>query len=149
MANDPYTISHRWFDEVWNRGHEEAIDELLAIDVIGHNLGEGEVRGPAAFRVFWRNMRSAFPDLHIRIEDTIVQGPKAAVRVVLEGTHRGEGLGLPPTGRRVTVGGNLILKVEGGKVVEAWNAWDQLGLLRQLGVVPAAPGGDRFLSAHA
>jgi len=151
MSIDACTVVHRWFDEVWNQGREETIDELSASDAIGHGLGEGstDLRGPAAFKVFWLNVRCALPDVHIGIEDAIVQGSKAVVRVVLEGTHLGEGLGLPPTGRRVSVTGTIIFRIEGGQIAEAWNSWDQLGLLRQLGAIPAPQGPDRFLAAHA
>src|SRR5260370_1842349 len=94
-------------------------------------------------------MRSAFPDVQIRIEDTIVHGDKAVVRVVLEGTHLGEGLGLSATGRRVSITGIVIVSVAGGQVSEAWNSWGQLGLLQQIGAIPSSEAPDRFVSAHA
>jgi steroid delta-isomerase-like uncharacterized protein len=151
MSIDPYTLVHRWFDEVWNQGREETVDELFAPDGIGHGLGEGnaDVRSPAGFKIFLRSMRSALPDVHIRIEDTVVDASKAAVRIVLEGTHLGEGLGLPPTGQRVSISGIVIVRIAGGQIAEGWNSWDQLGLLRQLGVIPAPQLPDRFLSAPA
>ena len=150
MSLDPYTLVHRWFDEVWNQGREETVDELFGAGAIGHGLGEGaDVCGPAGFKVFLRNMRSALPDVQIHIEDTIVDGAKAVVRVVLEGTHLGEGLGLPPTGRRVSLTGIVIVRVAGGQIAEAWNSWDQLGLLRQLGAIPGPQVSDRFISAPA
>jgi steroid delta-isomerase-like uncharacterized protein len=131
-------------------GREQTIDELLAPDALAHGLGEGDAdtRGPADFKVFWRNMRSALPNVTIRIEDTIVHGDKAVVRLVLEGTHLGEGLGLPPSGRRVSIAGIVILRVAGGQIAEAWNSWDQLGLLQQMGAI-AAQGQDHFLSARS
>jgi steroid delta-isomerase-like uncharacterized protein len=151
MSIDPRTLIHRWFNEVWNQGREETVDELFASDGICHGLGEGgaDVVGPAGFKVFWRNMRSALPDVHIRIEDTIVHGDKAVVRVVLDGTHLGEGLGMPPTARRVSITGIVIVIVAGGQVAEAWNNWDQLGLLQQIGAIPASETADRFISAQA
>ena len=94
-------------------------------------------------------MRSALPDVHIRIEDTIVDGCKAAARVVLEGTHLGEGLGVPATGRRVTITGIVIIRVAHAQIAEGWNSWDQLGLLQQIGAIPAPLVPDRFLSAPA
>jgi len=147
MALDPLTVANRWFDEVWNNGREDTIDELFSHDGIAYGLGEGEadVRGPAAFKFFWRNMRSAFPDVHIRVEDSVAQGDKAVVRVVLEGTHRGSGLGVAATGRRVSIAGLIMIRVAGGQIVEGWNSWDQLGLLRQIGAVPNAAAADRFL----
>ena len=101
------TLVHRWFGEVWNQGREDTIDELFAAEGVGHGLGEGgaAVHGPAGFKPFARNLRSALPDIQIRIADTIVQGDKAVVRVTVEGTHLGEGLGLAPTKRRVCVSG--------------------------------------------
>jgi steroid delta-isomerase-like uncharacterized protein len=151
MSIDPYTVAHRWFDEVWNQGREETIDELYAGDAIARGLGEGgaDVRGPVAFKIFWGNMRSALPDVQIRIEDTVVQGARAVVRVVLEGSHLGEGLGVPPTGCHVSVTGIVIIRIDGGRIAESWNNWDQLGLLQQLGAIPAPRGPDRFLSAQA
>ncbi len=151
MSIDPYTLVHRWFDEVWNQGREETVDELFAPDGIGHGLGEGnaDVRSPVGFKIFLRSMRSALPDVHIRIEDTVVDASKAAVRIVLEGTHLGEGLGLPPTGQRVSISGIVIVRIAGGQIAEGWNSWDQLGLLRQLGAIPAPQVPDRFLSAPA
>jgi predicted ester cyclase len=151
MPLDPKSLIHRWFDEVWNRGQEETVDELLSIDGIGYGLGESnsEVRGPAGFKIFLRNMRAALPDVHIHIEDTIVQGDKAVVRVLLEGTHLGEGLGLSPTGRRVTVSGIVIVRVVGSQIIEGWNSWDQLGLLQQIGAIPAPQTVDRFLAIGA
>jgi steroid delta-isomerase-like uncharacterized protein len=150
MALDPKTLIHRWFDEVWNQGREETVDELCAPDAIGHGLGErgDEAHGPAGFKIFFRNMRTAFPDIHFSIEDTIVQDDKAVVRVILKGTHLGDGLGLPPTGNAVAIAGIVIVRVVAGQITEGWNSWDQLGLLRQIGAVPA-PVADRFLEAHA
>ncbi len=150
MPIDPYTIIHRWFDEVWNRGLESTVDELFATGAIAHGLGEGQdVRGPAGFKVFLRNMRSALPDVHIQVEDTIVCGDKAAARVLLEGTNLGEGLGMAPTGRRISVTGIVIVRVTGGQIAEGWNNWDQLGLLRQLGAMPKPDEPDRFVSKSA
>ena len=94
-----------------------------------------------------RNMRAALPDVQISIEDTVVEGDKVVVRVALEGTHRGEGLGVSPTGRRVKIAGIVLVQFADGRIIRGWNSWDQLGLLQQLGAIPAA--GDRFLAANS
>jgi len=147
MPDDPKTIVHRWFNEVWNEGREETIDELTGPGAVGHGLGEGpDAIDAASFRVFWRNMRSALPDINIRIEDTIAEGDRVVVRLVLEGTHRGDGLGVAASGRRVSIAGVVIVRFVDGVMAESWNSWDQLGLLRQIGAIPA-PDQDRFLSA--
>src|SRR5215471_1079526 len=148
MRTEPKDLVHRWFDEVWNQGREETIDELFGEDGVALGLGVGDtpVHGPAGFKVFWRNMRAALPDVQIIVEDTVVEGDKVVVRVVLEGTHGGEGLGVAPTGRRVKIAGIVLVQFAEGKIVRGWNSWDQLGLLQQLGAIPSA--GDRFLAAN-
>ena len=149
MSHDPHKVIHRWFDEVWNQGREEVIDELLAPHGVGHGLGagEGDVHGPAEFKVFWRNFRSLLPDVRIRIEDTVVQGEMVVVRIVAEGTHSDDGLGIPHTGKPVRVAGIIMVRVTNGQLVEAWNSWDQLGLLQQIGQAPSVGETNRFLSA--
>jgi steroid delta-isomerase-like uncharacterized protein len=114
-------------------------------------LGENDadVRGPGEFKVFWRNLRSALPDVQIRIEDAVVQSDKAAVRVRLTGTHSGDGLGVPASGRRVSFAGIVIVRVSDGRIVEGWNSWDQLGLLQQIGAIPRPEAAGRFLSETA
>src|SRR5260370_37501728 len=89
MQQDAKALVHRWFEEVWTQGREDTIDELLAPDVIVYGLGESEppVHGPPGFKVFFRTMRSSFTNLRITIEDSIAEGDRAAVRIVLEGIH--------------------------------------------------------------
>jgi len=148
MSIDSRTLLRRWFEEVWNQGREETVDELSAADAVAHGLGEGseQEHSAADFKVFLRNMRSALPDLRIHVADTIVDGSKAVARLTVEGTHRGEGLGVPASGRRVNISGIVIVRIENGKIVEAWNSWDQLGLLQQVGAIGKPPGSDRFLA---
>jgi predicted ester cyclase len=147
MAADIKALVHRWFEEVWNRGREEAIDELLHPDVLtlGLGLADAPVHGPAEFKVFFYNMRRSIPDIHVTVDDVIVEGDKASVRITIEGTHGGEGLGVTPTGTRVRLAGVILTQWSNGQIIRAWNSWDQLGLLQQIGAIPAS--GDRFLAA--
>jgi steroid delta-isomerase-like uncharacterized protein len=142
-------LVRRWFEEVWNQGRESTIDELFLPDAVAHGLGDSEadVRGPAEFKVFVKNMRSSIPDTHVRIDDIICEGDRVAVRVTLEGTHTGDGLGVPPSGRKVSIQGMVIARMEGGRIVEGWNSYDQLGLLRQIGALPRVGGRDVFLTS--
>jgi steroid delta-isomerase-like uncharacterized protein len=151
MSANPKTLIHRWFEEVWNQGREETIDELFARDAIAFGLGETEqpVHGPSEFKSFWRNLRTAIPDLTIAIQDTIVDGDKAVVRITIEGTHMGDGLGVPASGNRINLAGIVIVYFSNGQIVRGWNSWDQLGLLRQISAAPASSGKDRFLSRSA
>jgi steroid delta-isomerase-like uncharacterized protein len=149
MQEQNKALVKRWFEEVWNQGREATIDELFDTSSIAHGLGETDaiVRGPDAFKPFVRNLRSSFPDLHIRVDDLVAEDDRVAVRVSLEGTHHGNGLGIAPTGRRVRVSGILIVRFANGRIAEGWNCWDKLGLMQQLEAVPGPPQGkDTFLS---
>jgi len=149
MSANNKALVHRWFEEVWNQGREATIDELFAPDGVTRGLGESdaEVRGPEQFKIFFFNLRNSFPDMHITIEDAIAEGDKVVVRTTIAGTHLGDGIGVPVTGRRIRIAGIFIIRVANGKLIEAWNSWDQLGMLRQIGAVPLA-GHDRFLTAR-
>jgi len=151
MNESNRALIHRWFEEVWNQGRESTIDELLAATGIAYGLADTDatIQGPAQFKPFVRNLRGAFPDLRISIEDTLTDGDKALVRIVLEGTHKGSNLGVPPTGRRLRIQGMVLVRIANGQMVEGWNSWDQLGLLRQIGALPAPEGRDRFIAAHS
>jgi predicted ester cyclase len=79
----------------------------------------------------------AFPDMHLTIDDAIAEGDRVAVRFTSRGTHRGAFGPIPPTGRRVTIASYLVARIADGKIAEQWGLDDQLGMLRQLGVIPA------------
>ena len=151
MSEANKAIVRRWFEEVWNQGREETVDELFAATGIGYGLGDTEapVHGPAEFKPFARNLRGALPDMRMVIEDIMAEGDKVTVRITLEGTHLGGQLGVAPTGRRIKVAGVVIVRIARGQIVEGWNSWDQLGLLRQIGAIPSDEGPDRFTSARA
>ena len=148
MKNDAnLTLVRRWFQEVWNEGRESTIDELHAADGVSFGLGgaDTEVRGPEQFKVFFRNLRSALPDTHVTVLDTIAEGDMVAVRFEVQATHTGTGLPYEPTGRAVKFMGISMLEVEDGKLKKAWNSWDQLGMLIQLGVISDAATADKML----
>ena len=148
MPTDPKAVLERWFEEVWNQGREQVVDELMAPDAVAIGLGEmdQDVHGPSEFKIFLRNMRQALPDVRIDMEDTTTEQDKISARVVLKGTHHGNGLGVAPTGNAVSIRGIVMVRVAAGKIVEGWNSWDQLGLLRQIGALNNPAGKDRFLA---
>jgi steroid delta-isomerase-like uncharacterized protein len=80
---------------------------------------------------------AAFPDLNITVEDLIAEGDRVVARWTLRGTHQGASLGMPPTGKQVTMPGISVVRLAGGKSAEQWVIHDQLGMLQQLGLVPA------------
>ena len=138
MSSENKALLRRWFDEVWNRGRVEAIDELLTGDAVIHGLG-ADAHGPDGFKPFHAAYRSAFPDVTLQIEDIVAEGDRVAARWSGTGTHRGASLGFDATGRRVRFSGMVFARVENGRLVEGWNVFDQLGMLQQLGVSSLPP----------
>ncbi len=147
MAENKALI-RQWFEEVWNQGRENRIDELRAPDTVATGLGESHeaAKGPDPFKAFYSNVRRALPDLHVTIEDMLAEGDKVAARLFVKGTHTGDGLGATPTGRRVSFTAMTIARIAGGRIAEAWNSIDQLALLTQIGALPKNDGPDRFLT---
>ena len=126
---------HRWFEEVWNNQNETAIDEMFADDGIGHGLAAEPIVGPENFKIFHRAFVSAYPDLKVHVEDTVVEGDKIAVRCRVTGSHQGEGLGISPTNQRVDFGGMVIVRIEDGKIAEAWNEFNFMEMYKQVGAL--------------
>lgn len=150
MSEQNEAVVRRWFEEVWNQGCEASIDELFPTGSVAHGLGDSEqdVHGPDEFKPFVANIRGALPDTHISIDDIFSDGDRVAVRVTLRGSHTGQGFGVPPTGRRVSIQGIIIVRLVDGRIREGWNSYDQLGLLRQIGALPGAGRRDTFLRPH-
>ena len=138
MADDAKAVLRKWFDEVWNERRDAAIDQLAAPHSLVHGLGP-DLRGPEGFKTFHTSFCNAFPDIHVTLEDLVCEGTMVAARWRATGTHRGDGLGFPATGKPVSFTGMVFARVENGQLVEGWNTLDQLGMLQQLGVV-SPPG---------
>ncbi len=139
MAQENSTLIRRWFEEVWNQGRLEAIDEMASPDIVGHGQAQHATDiGLDEFKPFVVNLRNAFPDMNVVIDHTIEQGDKVAARWTSTMTHKGEFLGFAPTGKKVVITGTSIQRIANGKIVEGWDNWDQLGLMVQIGAVPAA-----------
>jgi steroid delta-isomerase-like uncharacterized protein len=141
MTSLPDQLIRRWFEEVWNQGRVASISELLAPDAIAHGLGEAgrEARGPAEFRPFFDVLKTAFPDFHVVVEDTVAEGDRVACRWTARGTHAGAFGELGPSGRSFTVSGMSFVRVRDGMIAEGWNCWDLHGLLQQVAPPAAAP----------
>ena len=136
-AADGNTLARRYFEEVWNRGMVEVLDELLAPDYVNHTPSFGSPPpGPGGLKPIVLAMRRAFPDLHFTIEDVVVTRDALAIRTTMTGTHTGDLFGIAPTHRRIKVMQIQIERVRGGRIIEHWRVTDELTLMRQLGVVP-------------
>ena len=126
----------RVIDEVYNRGNLSVVDEVAARDMIIHAPSK-DIRGSEGAKQYVSAFRAGFPDLHFTIEDQVAEGDTVVTRWTARGTHRGEFQGVPATGRKIQLAGTDIDRIVGGKVVECWAHVDELGLMRQLGVVKA------------
>jgi steroid delta-isomerase-like uncharacterized protein len=115
---------------------------FIAEGSVHHELGEAppeDRRGPRAMARFLATYLDAFPDLRIVFADAVAGGDRVVTRWRFEGTHDGPLAGLAPSGKRVSVEGIRIDRIEGGKIAESWMQWDTLGLLEQLGALAARP----------
>ena len=122
--------------EAINTGKMETFDELIAAEYVYHEPGTPEMRGPEGVKQLVGMYRAAFPDIHMHVEDMFSDGDKVVTRWGAHGTHRGELMGIPPTGKEVTVTGMIIDRFSGGKIVEEWENFDAMGMMQQLGVIP-------------
>lgn len=135
MSKENKTISRRFYEEVFSRGNLAVADELLAANCVDHNPpGPGFPPGREGVKQVIMMFRSAFPDLQFTVEDQIAEGEKVVSRLTVRGTHQGELMGIPATGKKVTIGLVDILRMQDGKIVERWGQADLLGMMQQLGV---------------
>ena len=111
--------------------------KLVQATFVNHDPATGESKGPQGTRELIEGYRTAFPDIKITVEEQIAEGDLVATRWTAKGTHKGELMGIAPTGKESTVTGVTIDKIKDGKIVESWNNWDTLGMMQQLGVIPA------------
>ena len=133
VAEENQALARRAWEAVDN---PDLIDEVYASDVVWHEP-DRDIHGTEEAKQFVTVYKTAFPDLQVTIEDLIAEGDKVVTRVTLRGTHQGEieEFG-PPTGRQMELKGISISRIEGGKIVEEWEVYDNLSVMQQLGLVP-------------
>lgn len=130
-------LVRRWFEEVWNKGRAEAIDEMFAADGIAHGLSddaENPLRGPTDFKPFHERFRGAFPDIEVVVEDMIAEDDKVAARCSVRGKHTGDHLGVAASNAPVDFTGVSIVRIKDGKIIEAWNNFDFMRMNQQIGI---------------
>jgi steroid delta-isomerase-like uncharacterized protein len=130
-------LVRRYYQEVFNEHNLASFDQLAAPDAIDHSLPPGLPQGIEGTRQILGMYLTAFPDVQVTVGDLIAEGDRVVARLVYTGTHQGDFLGIPPTGRRITVTATDIIRIADGKMVEHWGNSDQLGLLQQLGAIPS------------
>jgi len=127
----------RVVEEIYNQGNLDVVDEVTVADLVIHASSQ-DIRGRDGAKRYVAALRAGFPDLRLTIEDQIAEGDMVVTRWTARGTHTGEFEGIGLTGRAISVAGTDIDRIVGGRTVECWTHVDQLGLMQQLGALPAA-----------
>jgi steroid delta-isomerase-like uncharacterized protein len=130
------TLNERFLDEVFRNRNVDAIDDLLTDDFVEHIRFPGQAEGKQGTKEFIGQMLDAFPDLQYDVEAEIAEGDMVAAQMVMTGTHQGEFLGIPPTGRKVSVHFMDMARVRNGKFSDHWGLADTGAMMAQLGVAP-------------
>ena len=133
MSEENKALARRSWESVES---PDGLGEVYAPDVVWHNP-EGDIQGIEQAKQFVTMFKSAFPDMGATVDDVVAEGDKVVTRITMRGTHQGEVEEFgPPTGRQVETQGITIHRIEGGKIVEEWNSWDNMSIMQQLGLVP-------------
>jgi steroid delta-isomerase-like uncharacterized protein len=128
------------FYEAWNARDLDTFEEIFAPDAVDHDTQNpfAEMRGPAGAKRTAEMYHAAYPDGRLEVHEQIGEGDLITTRWTGKGTHEGELMGIAPTGKQVAVAGITIARLANSKIAETWTCWDTLGMLQQLGAVPAA-----------
>ena len=127
MRSVQSTLLYRWFDEVWNKGDENAIDKLMTTDSKAHGIvTEDQPKGAEGFKIFFKDFNNQFQNIKVDVDDAIAQDDIESARTTVSAIHR-------ESGKSVTFSGICMVRVAGGKIAEAWNNYDFLNLYQQLG----------------
>ena len=129
-------LVRRFVDEVQSAGNTDAIDEICSSEFVNHSASPGVPSNREGVKRLTAMFRQAFPDSYFTIEDMMAEGDKVATRRTFHGSHQGEFMGIPPAGRRVSMGLIDVVRISDGRVVEHWSVGDNLGMMQQLGVIP-------------
>lgn len=136
MSEENKALIRRYYEEAWNKGNLAVLDEVVSPDYVDHNLPPELPPNRAGLKQLMAMYQAAFPDTVMTIEDQIAEGDRVVTRWTARGTHKGDLMGVPATGKAVTVTGIDISRIAGGQEVEHWGQFDLMGLMQQLGVVP-------------
>ena len=131
-------VVRRFIEEIFVKGNADAVDKLATHDFVPHSWSS-VAPGAESLKQAVRRVSAALSGVSMKIEDMIAEDDKVAVRLTAHGTHRGDFMGLPATGKQYTISETHIFHMRDGKVAEHWRDADMLGLMRQLGALPAQP----------
>jgi steroid delta-isomerase-like uncharacterized protein len=130
-------MAQRWYSEVMSEGKTEVIDELCAPNFLDHDPLPGTTADLAGLKDFVAQIRAAFPDMQVTVEDMIAEGDRLAVRSTMHGTHEGDFMGIPGSGKKVEVSNYDFVRFENDQAAEHWGVIDSAALMEQLGMAPA------------
>jgi steroid delta-isomerase-like uncharacterized protein len=140
MSETNKALVRRLIEEGFNKGNVKLIDELVGDNFVYREPTLGEKRGPQGYKDVMNVYRTAFPDATITIDELIASGDVVVTRWTGRGTHRGSLMGIASTNKPVTVQGLTLTRVSNGKIVEEFECYDALGMLRQMGAIPTTVG---------
>lgn len=124
------------FGEAVNSGNFSAFHEVMAPTILDHDPAPDQGNGPEGFIKFFSAFRAAFPDLAVAVDHLVADDDNIAIAYTVTGTHEGDFLGVPATGRKISARGVQIARFQNGQMVERWGSSDQLGILQQIGADP-------------
>ena len=133
---DNKTLLQHSIDEFWNAGDMASIDELYSADYVGHDPSGANEGDLDHFKQCAQAVFSAFPDLHLTLDETIAERDKVVKRWTARCAHTGEFMGLPATGNELEITGTTTYRVAGGRFVESWWNTDTLDMMQHMGVIP-------------
>jgi steroid delta-isomerase-like uncharacterized protein len=136
-AADLKKFISEYTDEVWNKGNVEAMDRYYDTNYVHHDVSRADVRTLADYKQWARDLLAGLTGFHVAADDLVAEEGKAVKRWTAAGVHNHALAGIPPTGKKVSFSGVSIYRVADGKIKESWYVYDMLGLLQQLGVIPA------------
>lgn len=132
------SVSRRFLEDVFSQGKLNLVDELVTPNHVNSGPGAlpGLPDGPDGGKMLVTVYRNAFPDIHFKVDEQIAEGDTVVTRWTGHGTHKGELMGVAPTGKSITVTGVIVDRFANGKIAETWGVFDQMGMLQQIGVMP-------------
>lgn len=136
MSTEDNKAIVRRYRAIHSTGNLDELDQIVAKDLISHNVIPGLPAGLEGGKMAHRGAMAAFPDTVTTTQDLIAEGDKVVERWISSATHLGDFMGMPATHKKYTNTGISIYRIAGGKIVEHWADFDQLGILQQLGLVP-------------
>jgi len=135
MADDAKGLLRRFYEEM-SAGNLAVIDELVADDMVEHEEFPGVTPDKEGVKQVFATFRAGFPDLRMEPHEMVAEGDMVCARITISGTHQGEFMGMPPTGRRMEVDAIDLLRLRDGQMAEHWGVTDAMAMMQQLGAIP-------------